>query len=79
MEENLSEERISALTDSNALLQKSAVILQRMRIALEEVAKDLHEVRDPFADKFLLSRDYVRAAFNEVNNTIYELEVSISK
>jgi hypothetical protein len=73
--ESLSDAALSAMT-SNAALTLSQTLLQKMKIALEQMATDLHEAGDDFSGNFVESREYVNSALYEVTNAMRQLEVN---
>ena len=83
MPKNLNEslaETVLATLDADAVLRTSQNLLQKMKIALDRIASDLHNADgDTMVDNFLQSRDFVNAVLYEVTSAMREFQVNNSK
>lgn len=78
MPKNLNEslaETVLATLDVDAVLRMAQNLLQKMKIALDRIASDLHNADGDLVDNFLQSRDFVNAVVYEVTSAMREFQV----
>ena len=78
MPKNLNEslaETVLATLDVDAVLRMTQNLLQKMKIALDRIASDLHNADGDLVDNFLQSRDFVNAVVYEVTSAMREFQV----
>ena len=64
-----------ATLDVDAVLRMAQNLLQKMKIALDRIASDLHNADGDLVDNFLQSRDFVNAVVYEVTSAMREFQV----
>ena len=64
-----------ATLDVDAVLRMTQNLLQKMKIALDRIASDLHNADGDLVDNFLQSRDFVNAVVYEVTSAMREFQV----
>lgn len=74
MNESLAETVLATL-DVDAVLRMAQNLLQKMKIALDRIASDLHNADGDLVDNFLQSRDFVNAVVYEVTSAMREFQV----
>ena len=74
MNESLAETVLATL-DVDAVLRMTQNLLQKMKIALDRIASDLHNADGDLVDNFLQSRDFVNAVVYEVTSAMREFQV----
>ena len=71
-------ETVLATLDAGAVMRTAQNLLQKMKIALDRIASDLHNAnggRGGMVDNFLQSRDFVNAVLYEVTSAMSEFQV----
>lgn len=68
-------ETVLATLDVDAVLRMAQNLLQKMKIALDRIASDLHNADGDLVDNFLQSRDFVNAVVYEVTSAMREFQI----